>query len=106
MKNLFKLVPNSKIFLTRQYNSQIKTVDFIFRGKKPNWLKNGYPSKFHGLFRFLDKKLYHFAVSSLPEGILTNKIITARMSATLRPMAIFAREFPLFSILVSIEGRK
>jgi len=69
VKNLFKLSSSHQIFITRQYNSQIKNIDYIFRGKKPNWLKNGYPSKFHGLFRFLDKKLYHFAVSSLPEQV-------------------------------------
>ena len=69
VKNLFKLVPNSKIFLTRQYNSQIKKVDFIFRGKKPKWLTDDYPPNYYALFRFLNKKLYHFAVSSLPNQI-------------------------------------
>lgn len=69
VKNLFKLTHSSQIFITRQYNSQIKKIDYIFRGKKPNWLKNNYPNKFHGIFRFLDKKLFHYAVSSLPEQI-------------------------------------
>jgi hypothetical protein len=69
VKNLFKLVPDSKIFLTRQYNSQIKKVDFIFRGKKPKWLTDDYPPNYYALFRFLNKKLYHFAVSSLPNQI-------------------------------------
>lgn len=69
VKNMFKLTPSSEIFVTRQYNSQIKKIDFIFRGKKPNWLKNNYPSKYHGLIRFLDKKLFHYAVSSLPDEV-------------------------------------
>lgn len=69
VKNLFKLTPSSQVFITRQYNSQIKKIDYIFRGKKPNWLKSLNPSKFHGLFRFLDKKLYHYAVSSLPDQV-------------------------------------
>jgi len=69
VKNLFKLTSSSQIFITRQYNSQIKQIDYIFRGKKPNWLKNDYPNKFHGIFRFLDKKLFHYAVSSLPEEV-------------------------------------
>ena len=69
VKNLYKLTPSSQIFITRQYNEQIKNINHIFRGKKPSWLKDNYPNKFHGLFRFLNKKLYHFAVSSLPEHI-------------------------------------
>ena len=69
VKNLFKLTPSSQIFITRQYNSQIKKIDYIFRGKKPNWLKNAYPNKYHGIFRFLDKKLFQYAVSSLPDQI-------------------------------------
>lgn len=69
VKNLFKLTSSSQIFITRQYNSQIKNIDFIFRGKKPNWLKNDHPSKYHGFIRFLDKKLFHYAVSSLPDDL-------------------------------------
>jgi hypothetical protein len=69
VKNLSKLTHSSQIFITRQYNEQIKQIGHIFRGKKPTWLTKSYPNKFHGLFRFLKKKLYHFTVSSLPEHI-------------------------------------
>jgi len=67
-KNLFKMTSSSKVFLTRQYNNHIKEITHIFKGKKPNWLAS-IPSKYHGLFRFIDKKLYHFAVSSLPDTV-------------------------------------
>ena len=69
VKNMFKLNSSSQIFITRQYNSQIKKIDYIFRGKKPNWLNNEHPSKYHGLIRFLHKKLFHYAVSSLPDEV-------------------------------------
>jgi len=69
VKNLYKFIPSSQIFITRQYNSQIKQIDYIFRGRKPSWLNKDYSNKFHGLFRFLKKKLYHFAVSSIPQHI-------------------------------------
>jgi hypothetical protein len=68
VKNLFKMKSSSEIFITRQYNNHIKDITHIFRGKKPNWLTS-LPSKYHGLFRFIDKKLYHFAVSSLPDDV-------------------------------------
>jgi hypothetical protein len=68
VKNLFKLSSSSQVFITRQYNNNIKDITHIFKGKKPNWLMS-IPSKYHGLFRFIDKKLYHFAVSSLPDVI-------------------------------------
>lgn len=68
VKNLFKLESSSEIFITRQYNSKIREITHIFKGKKPNWLLS-IPCKYHGLFRFIDKKLYHFAVSSLPDVI-------------------------------------
>jgi hypothetical protein len=67
VKNLFKLLSSTEVFITRQYNN-IKDITHIFKGKKPNWLLS-IPSKYHGLFRFIDKKLYHFAVSSLPDVI-------------------------------------
>ena len=67
VKNLFKMASSSEVFITRQYNN-IKDITHIFKGKKPNWLLS-IPSKYHGLFRFIDKKLYHFAVSSLPDVI-------------------------------------
>ena len=65
-KNLFKMKTTSstEVFITRQYDYNIKEITHIFKGKKPNWL-SVIPNKYHGLFRFLDKKLYHFAVSSL-----------------------------------------
>jgi len=67
-KNLFKMKATSstEVFITRQYDYNIKDITHIFKGKKPNWL-SVIPNKYHGLFRFLDKKLYHFAVSSLPD---------------------------------------
>lgn len=66
VKNLFKFTSSSQVFITRQYHYHLKDITHIFRGKKPNWL-TVLPSKYHGLFRFIDKKLYHFAVSSLPD---------------------------------------
>ena len=68
VKNLFKMTSSSEVFITRQYNNNIKDITHIFKGKKPNWLLS-IPTKYHGLFRFIDKKLYHFAVSSLPDVI-------------------------------------
>jgi len=67
-KNLFKMkaYSSTEVFITRQYDYNIKEITHIFKGKKPNWL-SVIPNKYHGLFRFLDKKLYHFAVSSLPD---------------------------------------
>lgn len=66
VKNMFKMKSSSHVFITRQYNSQIKEITTIYRGKKPNWLLK-IPSKYHALFRFIDKQLYHFAVSSFPD---------------------------------------
>jgi len=74
IKNIYKLKPSSQIFITRQYNSSIKEINHIFKGKKPNWLKP-YPVKYHGFLRFLDKKLYHYAVSSLPD-LIDDEFIT------------------------------
>ncbi len=71
VKNMFKMKSSSQVFITRQYNNQVKEITRIFRGKKPNWLLK-YPSKYHALFRFIDKQLYHFAVSSLPNGDSSN----------------------------------
>ena len=68
IKNMFKLKSSPHIFMTRQYNKNVKEITHIFRGKKPNWLIK-YPSKYHALLRFIDKKLYHFAVSCLPDII-------------------------------------
>ena len=68
VKNLFKLKSSSEVFMTRQYNNCIKDITHIFKGKKPNWLM-AIPVKYHGLFRFIDKKLYQFAVSSLPDVV-------------------------------------
>jgi hypothetical protein len=67
-KNLFKFTSSTEVFITRQYHLNINEITHIFRGKKPQWLSS-LPTKFHGLFRFIDKKLYHFAVSSLPEVV-------------------------------------
>ncbi|MDA9072357.1 hypothetical protein N9K75_00625 [bacterium] len=71
VKNLFKLKSSSEVFMTRQYNNCIKDITHIFKGKKPNWLM-AIPVKYHGLFRFIDKKLYQFAVSSLPDVVDTD----------------------------------
>ena len=68
VKNLFKMETTSHIFLTRQYYNHIKEINSVFRGKKPAWL-SAYPTKYHVLFRFIDKKLYHFAVSAMPDTI-------------------------------------
>lgn len=68
VKNLFKFKSSSQVFITRQYYYHIKDITHIFRGKKPQWLLS-IPSKYHGLFRFIDKKLYHLAVSSLPDTV-------------------------------------
>jgi hypothetical protein len=66
VKNLFKFTSSSHVFITRQYHCHIKNITQLFRGKKPKWLTS-IPIKYHGLFRFIDKKLYHLAVSSLPD---------------------------------------
>jgi len=68
VKNLFKMKSSSQVFITRQYNNCVKDITQIFRGKKPNWLLP-IPNKYHGLFRFINKKMYHFAVCSLPDVI-------------------------------------
>ena len=68
VKNFFKIQSSSEVFINRQYNMNIKEITHIFRGKKPNWLAK-HPSKYHAILRFIDKKLYHFAISSLPETI-------------------------------------
>jgi len=68
VKNMFKMKSSSEVFMTRQYNNCIKDITHIFKGKKPNWLM-ALPFQYHGLFRFIDKKLYHFAVSSLPDVV-------------------------------------
>ena len=68
VKNMFKMKSSSEVFMTRQYNNCVKDITHIFKGKKPNWLM-ALPVQYHGLFRFIDKKLYHFAVSSLPDVV-------------------------------------
>jgi len=68
IKNIFKFTSSSQVFITRQYHYHINEITHLFRGKKPGWLTS-LPNKYHGLFRFLDKKLYHLAVSSLPDNI-------------------------------------
>ena len=68
VKNLFKMKSSSEVFMTRQYNNCVKDITHIFKGKKPNWLMT-LPVQYHGLFRFIDKKLNHFAVSSLPDVV-------------------------------------
>jgi hypothetical protein len=68
VKNLYKLDITSDIFITRQYHTHMKENSPSFRGKKPTWLSN-YPTKYHLLFRFIDKKLYHFAISAIPDTI-------------------------------------
>ena len=67
VKNLFKLSISQQVFITRQYNCGIKKISTIFRGKKPNWLVKSIPLKYHVFFRYINKKLYHSAVSSIPE---------------------------------------
>ena len=69
VKNLFSFRSSSEIFITRQYNMAINNITHIFRGKKPNWLITAIPLPYHALFRFIDKKLYHCAVSSLPKTV-------------------------------------
>ena len=66
VKNMYKMNISSQVFITRQYNANDKQITQLFRGKKPTWLNN-ISSKYHGLFRYIDKNMYHFAVSSLPE---------------------------------------
>ena len=68
VKNLLKMKSSSEVFMTRQYNNCVKDITHIFKGKKPNWLMT-LPVQYHGIFRFIDKKLYHFAVSSLPDVV-------------------------------------
>ena len=58
IKNLFKFPISSQVFVTRQYNMNIKEITSVFRGKKPAWLVNSIPTKYHALFRYIDKKLY------------------------------------------------
>jgi hypothetical protein len=67
VKNLFKFPFSSQVFITRQYNVSIKEITHIFRGKKPGWLVSSIPTRFHVLFRYINKQMYHFAVSSLPK---------------------------------------
>jgi len=66
VKNMHKMNSSSQVFITRQYNASDKQITQLFRGKKPSWL-NDISNKYHGLFRYIDKHMYHFAVSSLPE---------------------------------------
>lgn len=68
VKNMFRMTANSNVFITRQYYVHVNNVGHIFRGKKPMWLLN-YPSKYHALFRYIDKKMYHYAVTSMPDKI-------------------------------------
>ena len=68
VKNMFRLTPFSHVFITRQYYLHEYNIGHIFRGKKPNWLLN-HPSKYHALFRYIDKKLYHYAVVCMPDTI-------------------------------------
>ena len=68
IKNLYNMKSDSFVFLTRQYNSQIKKINHIFRGKKPTWLLK-YPLKYHKFFRYLKNKNFLNAVSCLPEEI-------------------------------------
>ena len=67
VKNMFKLVSSPEIFITRQYN-QLKEITSLFRGKKPVWLSQ-YPCHYHAFLRYIDKKMYHFAVSCIPSTI-------------------------------------
>ena len=66
IKNLYNMKSDCFVFLSRQYNSQVKKINQVYRGKKPNWLST-YPSKYHKFFRYLKNKKYHYAVSCLPE---------------------------------------
>ena len=95
VKNLFKLKSSSEVFMTRQYNNCIKDITHIFKGKKPNWLM-ALPVKYHGLFRFIDKKLYHFAVSSLPDVVDTDifKAIQIYFQLSDEQTMSFQNEFP------------
>jgi hypothetical protein len=67
--NLFHLPISPYVFITRQYNMASKEISYIYKGKKPDWLVKTIPSKYHALFRYINKKKYHFAVSSLPKII-------------------------------------
>ena len=98
VKNLFKLKSSSEVFMTRQYNNCIKDITHIFKGKKPNWLM-ALPVKYHGLFRFIDKKLYHFAVSSLPDVVDTDifKAIQIYFQLSDEQTMSFQNEFPQLS---------
>lgn len=68
VKNMFRMTADSNVFITRQYCVHVNNIGHIFRGKKPMWLLN-YPSKYHALFRYIDKKMYHYAVTSMPDKI-------------------------------------
>ena len=68
VKNLFRMTANSNVFITRQYYVHVNNIGHIFRGKKPTWLLK-YPNKHHALFRYIDKKMYHYAVTSMPDKI-------------------------------------
>lgn len=95
VKNMFKLTSSSEVFVTRQYNNCVKDITQIFRGKKPNWLLS-LPNKYHGLFRFINKKLYHFAVCSLPDVIDDDifKAIQIYFQLSDEQTMSFQREFP------------
>jgi hypothetical protein len=95
VKNMYKLIPSSQIFITRQYNSQIKKIDYIFRGKKPNWLNSEHTSQYHGLIRFLHKKLFHYAVSSLPDQVDESlwKSIEVYYKLDLNTLTLLEKEF-------------
>jgi hypothetical protein len=68
VKNLFRMEATSNIFITRQYHLHIKEIGHIFRGKKPAWIID-YPLRYQPLFRYINKKNYHYAVSCLPDNI-------------------------------------
>lgn len=71
VKNLHRLNTSNDVFIYRQYNSNVKTIDYLFKGRKPGWCSK-INSQYYALFRYIDKKLYHFAVASLPESIDEN----------------------------------
>lgn len=66
VKNLFRMSHCSQVFIIRQYCINVKEINHVFKGRKPAWLTQ-FPCKYHSLFRFIDIKMYHLAITCLPE---------------------------------------
>lgn len=73
IKNLFKMKGDPSIFILRQFNSNFKNINCVFRGKKPLWLEK-YDIKYHKLLRNIKNNNILNVASMLPE-VLTDEIV-------------------------------